>query len=114
MDLKWCLFLPVHRYAYIGMVANAYSGVLHLGGVDYSVYEVWCSVATYGLAILVYETRTWYACMFFGAAAFLWVLVRYIEYYTLMKATHKWACFWALLCFIPVVLFYNAERMCKE
>lgn len=39
-ELKWLLLLPVYRYAYIGMIANAYAKEQHVEGVNYSVYEV--------------------------------------------------------------------------
>ena len=111
MSYKGLLLLPVYRYAYIGMVANAYSNELSLGGVDYSVWEVVISTIAYVSLCILYSHRIMVWWFVAGSSVLLWFILRYIEYCALVRAVHGRVCIRALLCFIPGYLLVKAHRL---
>lgn len=110
MELKWLLFLPVYRYAYIGMLANAYAKEQELGGVDYSVYEVVLSTATLvsGFVSCLYPSTL--ASVAFSLSGVIWAFLRFLEHFTIFSLMSKHPIWAALFSWIPGVLLWQSIR----
>lgn len=108
MELKWLLLLPVYRYCYIGMIANAYSKEQKLGGVDYSVGEVVVSTVCIILVIAYYYYPGTIMKLFVIAIGSMWILMRVLENYTVLKMFTKRPFLLAIVSWIPGVMLWQA------
>lgn len=110
MELKWLLLLPVYRYAYIGMIANAYAKEQHVEGVNYSVYEVVLSTVFIGCAVLTYTKTTTITVLALCAISVLWAVVRMVENFTIFKMFNKHPFWFSLIGCLPGVMLYKAKE----
>lgn len=110
MELKWLLLLPVYRYAYIGMIANAYAKEQRVDGVNYSVYEVVLSTVFICCVILAYVKTTTYTILALCAVTVLWSVVRMVENFTIFKMFNKHPLWFSMIGCIPGVVLYKARE----
>ena len=110
MEFKWLLFLPVYRYAYIGMIANAYAKEQDMQGVNYSLYEVILS-SFFSLSVCLY---VWYQTDIMLVTTcsilLLWCVVRIAESFTIFRLFNKHPVLFGCLCLVPGVLLYKASE----
>lgn len=114
MECKWLLFLPVYRYAYIGLVANVYSIENRVMGVDYSVYEVVTSTMFYvflGAYFLYHNHLILYGL---GAVTVFWIFLRFVELYSILCGFRKKAFLWSVISLVPGVLLYQAYYLWRN
>lgn len=108
MEFKWLLLLPVYRYAYIGMIANAYAKEQNMEGVNYSVYEVVISTAFYMFVGAYLRYRNDYILYIAIGTVVLWILLRYLEHFAVFRLFTKHPLCWASVSWIPGVLLWRA------
>lgn len=110
MEFKWLLFLPVYRFAYIGMIANAYAKEQNMQGVNYSLYEVILSSIFSLSACLLVRHQTDIILVTTCGAALMWGVVRVAESFTILRLFNKHPIIFACLCLVPGILLYKASE----
>lgn len=113
MEFRWLLLLPVYRYAYIGMIANAYAKEQGTGGINYSVYEVvFSTIFTGCLSVVLWRTTTNTILMLCAISA-MWGVLRTVENFIIFRMFNKHPALSALFGYLPGVILFNARAALK-
>lgn len=104
------LCMPVYRYAYIGMIANAYAKEQKMSNVNYSVYEVvLSSIFTVSLGLYLWQ-KSDITLVLMGGVALVWCVVRISESYTVFRMFNKHPVVFAILSLFPGVVLLKARE----